>query len=289
MKVSRRHLILFLGLLAGGQGLEASDHRKEISFRLYRDYLIVVQGTIGSLERINFLIDTGSPNTAVDQGLAAKLGLPAHPVETKSPFGRDEKAGEIVIPELGIGALRCYRFPALVIDLSNVHRLAPVDAIIGLDLLSQTSFTIDYETQILSFGYETSLEPLVGADPSPFPLYFIMPIRVKERLFQLVLDTAANNVVFFENQIKNELPVMALQKIGILQHLQGMSFVKRILLPEAFLGAHSVGKLPAVILPQGAPAWLNVHGFTGLRPLGLTRVHLNFPRQLLSWDNQLKR
>ena len=53
--------------------------RVEVHFRLYRNYLIVVQGSLGLLDGLNFLVDTGANPTAVDQKIAKKLGLGGHP------------------------------------------------------------------------------------------------------------------------------------------------------------------------------------------------------------------
>jgi len=53
--------------------------RVEVHFRLYRNYLIVVQGSLGLLDRLNFLVDTGTNPTALDRKIAKKLGLGGHP------------------------------------------------------------------------------------------------------------------------------------------------------------------------------------------------------------------
>src|SRR5215469_4732179 len=49
--------------------------RAGIPFKLYQNYLIVVQGSLGSLEGLNFLIDTGANVTSIDRRIARKLDL----------------------------------------------------------------------------------------------------------------------------------------------------------------------------------------------------------------------
>lgn len=53
----------------------ASSAEPSIPFKLYRDYLIVVQGSLGGREALNFLIDTGVNPTVIDSRIAKKLGL----------------------------------------------------------------------------------------------------------------------------------------------------------------------------------------------------------------------
>ncbi len=42
---------------------EASPGHHEVPFQTYRDYLIVVQGSLGDTQRLNFIIDTGTDRT----------------------------------------------------------------------------------------------------------------------------------------------------------------------------------------------------------------------------------
>jgi hypothetical protein len=55
--------------------LSGATSHIEIPFKLYRDYLIVVQGSLGGREALNFLIDTGVNPTVIDSRIAKKLGL----------------------------------------------------------------------------------------------------------------------------------------------------------------------------------------------------------------------
>jgi Aspartyl protease len=64
----------FAGASAVGE-LHTTDKRVEIRFKLYQGYIIVVQGSIGTLQKLNFVIDTGAVPSVVDPRVAQKLGL----------------------------------------------------------------------------------------------------------------------------------------------------------------------------------------------------------------------
>jgi hypothetical protein len=52
-----------------------SNNSIELPIQLYRDYLVVVEGSIGNLETLAFIIDTGAYPSMVDQRISAALGL----------------------------------------------------------------------------------------------------------------------------------------------------------------------------------------------------------------------
>ena len=58
-----------------GETQPTSNHAVELPIQLYRDYLVVVEGKIGNLEKLSFLIDTGAYPSVVDQRIATALGL----------------------------------------------------------------------------------------------------------------------------------------------------------------------------------------------------------------------
>jgi hypothetical protein len=60
---------------SGDSANEVSTGHYEIPFQTYRDYLIVVQGSLGDTRRLNFIIDTGTYPSVVDSRIAQKLQM----------------------------------------------------------------------------------------------------------------------------------------------------------------------------------------------------------------------
>ena len=95
-----------------------SNHSVELPIQLYRDYLVVVEGSIGNMETLTFIIDTGAYPSMVDQRISAALGLKE----------RDGKVGLVnqsvlvraspALPTIAIGLAHVENLPVLVRDLS---------------------------------------------------------------------------------------------------------------------------------------------------------------------------
>ena len=82
---------------------EASPGHHEIPFQKYRDYLIVVQGSLGDTQRLNFIIDTGTDRTVIDSRVAQKL----HMVGVVGRLAVHDQVVEVqqaVLPSVQIGA-----------------------------------------------------------------------------------------------------------------------------------------------------------------------------------------
>src|ERR1700730_15579681 len=51
----------------------------KLPIRLYWSYLVIVEGSIGSVQKLNFLVGTGAYPSVVDQKIASSLGLAKQP------------------------------------------------------------------------------------------------------------------------------------------------------------------------------------------------------------------
>ena len=117
----------------------------EIPFKVYQEYLIVVEGKIGELEHQNLLLDTGSNPSMIDRGVASKLGLQGKTRELLL-FNKSVVSESTSLPDLQFGPLRRQNLQVMVIDLSAISNGlgTRIDAVIGLDVLGATNFTVDY-------------------------------------------------------------------------------------------------------------------------------------------------
>src|SRR2546422_6993471 len=128
-------------------------------------YQAVVHGAIGALEHLNLLVDTGSIPSMVDRRVTKKLGVDVQESEIVAvAFGQKSRVLTTVLPNVGLSPLRAESVTAGVGDLSFLNG---VDAIIGLDVLTRSSFSIDYETRQVAFGPLVPREPTVQLEGTP--------------------------------------------------------------------------------------------------------------------------
>jgi len=121
-------------------------------FELGFDFLVIVQGRIGEIDGLKFIVDTGSSDTVIDENVARRLRLPRRPGKVTS-FDRDIPVSRTEIGELRAGPIRAARANVIVAKLKDYTEFAQgVDGIIGLDLLSRgNKLSIDYERRVVSF------------------------------------------------------------------------------------------------------------------------------------------
>src|SRR5262249_51252924 len=104
-----------------------------VPFKLYLDYLIVVQGSLGPLDSLNFLVDTGANRTAVDRKLAKKLGISSEQTISLTRVDGSMQVKRTVLPTIRVGPIRAESLPAVIQDLRpiGVSLGIRIDGIIG--------------------------------------------------------------------------------------------------------------------------------------------------------------
>jgi hypothetical protein len=256
----------------------------EIPFKLYRDYLIVVQGSLGTLGRLNFLIDTGVNPTAVDRIIAKQLGL-AGRAQTLALLDQDMAVRQVVLPSLQVGPIRAESLPGMIQDLSSLQEAlgTRIDAVIGFDVLSLSSFSIDYRTHKIVFGPIESLPTAVPFDTGP-PVVTVRA-RVEDEPIRLLLDSGAAEFVLFECQLHGrlrQLPVSGVVR-GFFNGANRESRLTEVWLRGVRLGATDFGLQKALTAEKNANCGRSFDGVVGIRRFGLKWVAFDFQHQTFSW------
>jgi hypothetical protein len=171
-----------------------------VPIKLYGQHLLVVQGSIGSLEKRNLVIDTGAYPSIIDRHLAKKLHLSGH-TEALDAVDHTLIRMAMVVPTLEIGPIHVTGLRSLVDDLSAVSQKfgVRIDALIGLDVLSHSSFRIDYAARKIFFG---PVDPLPSS--APFELVDSMvclDLRAGRQPLRLLVDTGAQNLLLLGARI----------------------------------------------------------------------------------------
>jgi predicted aspartyl protease len=251
-----------------------------VSFDLYRDYLIVLQARVGPLKGLNFLLDTGATPSVIDPHIAAKLHLEAVPTDIAVLQGTTRGA-TATVPSLQIGPVVKENLPVLVEDLSFVQKVVPVhlDGIVGLDVLGQAAFTISYREHEIEFGPATALAtsvPLVSSQG----LAMITAI-VNHQPVQLLLDTGAPSLILFKREAAPGIKTAALD---VLSNSIGDYDHRPLRLSSLDLGSASFSQSVAYFAPSPGDAGHDFDGLMSPAALGITRIAIDLGRGEMSFS-----
>lgn len=263
-----------------------TDARREsentIRFNLYRGYLILAQGSAGPLNNLNLLLDTGTSSTILDQRLARRLHLVEKPAFIGVANGRVQ-ARTTIVPTISIGPIRRNNFPVLIRDLDFLQRslLVSVDAVIGLDVLDQVSFMVDYTSREIHFG-----------PPTPLPI--CVPLQLKGGLatvdaelnnapVRLLLDTGASSLILFETRMPRSVSGQSTGVVKRSTNLNGNFERKQVCLHSLKLGEAEFGHEPAFVVRDRSDTGRDFDGLMSPAALGITRIAVDVERGVLAF------
>jgi predicted aspartyl protease len=273
-------------LLVSGSWLSivAAEPPLEIPFHLQGGFAIVVRGSIGRQENLNFLVDTGSVPSVIHQRLARKLNLTG-PRENDSVINHRRSVERVELPGLHIGPFEFPPLSAVVIDLTQIeNRLGlRLDGVIGLDVLGHQNFTIDYRERKIRFGASSA-----NGQTVPFELrteagapYVIVPLEIDSHPVRLLLDTGANGLILFADRLEGRIPPF--RKTGVRNDLyvDGAYAVSHVEISNVRLGGIVWSKSQAAMVEISSAAVRDSAGLFGPASLGITRIALDFDRHTL--------
>jgi predicted aspartyl protease len=200
--------ILVLGMISTSptraQDVAGSSVSLKMSFELGSGFLVVVNGQIGNLRVMRFILDTGATSSVIDAKVADTLRLPRSAGKVMS-FDRRIPVEWTEIPEFRVGPIVAKALRVMVIDLARYSRYGKdVDGVVGLDLLTRSEhFSIDYDRRILSFqlpnGHPDERVPVRG---------FKIPIVIQGTAVQLLVDTGFQGILLYRDRVRKQLPKM---------------------------------------------------------------------------------
>jgi predicted aspartyl protease len=276
-------IVLALGFvftsLLNAQGSGASAVHATIPFELRSDFLVVVNGQVGALEGLKFVLDTGASYTLIDRKVADRLRLRRRPGKITN-FDRDVRVDWAEIPGLRVGPIQTGAFEVLVAKLGEYSEFAEnVDGIIGLDVLGKCKkLFIDYEKQTVS--WELAGDAAGGV---PTPAYFTVPFVVQGFPMHLIVDTGFQVILLYKDRLHKGLPDLHMEGEAI-QGGVGRLPAMQVKLPGVRLfGPEAVA---TVFLTDGpARGQLpGIDGYLGVASLQAKRVEFDFAARKLRWQ-----
>jgi len=253
----------------------------EVPFALYQQHLIVTKGSIGPLNGLSLLIDTGTIPSMVDVRIARKLHVQAEPSMLVA-FGQRVAIRSTILNGFRIGARQPDAVPAGVSDLSYLDGVR-IDAIVGLDVLARTSFSIDYREHVLRFspgGREEFVVPLEVVWP-----FLTVQMTIEGQRIRLLVDTGSSDLVLFRSRMPAALSHVPWRGDKTVQYASGAARLQRLDLRQVRLGTRVWDQLTVWALDRvldGYPP--GIDGVLGVLALDCQRVRFDFERNELGWS-----
>ena len=275
--------LAFLLPTIAADGQVSTDSAHAIPFRLIHGYSIVVQGVIGS-RKCNMLVDTGANPTIIDSHIAADLGLSGTDAVMALMNG-PVHFQKVTLPALQLGPLGRENFMVLVRDLKSMSREVgtPIDAVVGMDVLAASNFTIDYQHKKLIFGGP----PDTNADELNFdsgPPFMVVNARIGDESRRLLVDTGTSTIVLFESMAHGDLHQARVStRKG--RNIAGNFATEEVLLPDVRLSKTHLSSRRAFLVHDQQGWGQTFDGLLGPTAVGLTRVTFDFKAQKLRWKH----
>lgn len=261
----------------------AADGSNEVRFKLYRDYAIIVRGSIGTLKNLNFLVDTGAVPSVLNRRIANQLGVEMQDGQL-SVLTKKLTTRHAIAPEVRLGPLQIKNLPVVVQDLAFAEDAlgTRVDAMIGFDLLGQAPFTIDYRSKTILFG---TVDPSLAAIPyRPGLPYVMVDMQVQQETIGIVVDTGASDLVLFESGTRDYRAALGKTQERTWSNMGGDIRVREVQLMNVHLGTMPWGHRKAYVLKNNGEQISGVSGILGTKALKADRVAFDPTRKVVAWE-----
>lgn len=281
-------------LLAGGVGLllaaaltskatakdfDCPGSDAEMPFDLVSNFEIVVQGQLGELNGLRFILDTGSSYSMMDRRVADRMGLHRRP-GTVFNFDRNLDVEWADVPEVRIGPMRIAGIGMMVTRLADISQFAEnADGIIGMDVLSRAQkICIDYGRRRIFFKFDEG-----RASESSGTRAFVIPVMIQGISMRLLVDTGFEYVLLYRDRLRHALPKLRIEgqpRDAVLGHLRAV----QVTIPGVQISG--LQEVTPVLLIEG-PGKIDldgVDGYLGPAALHARRLELDFAAKTLRWQ-----
>jgi predicted aspartyl protease len=144
-----------------------------IPFELFGDH-IIIKVSVDDSEPLNFIFDTGSGYTVIDEDVSKKLGLAGKSIDMNSASSTWHLIKHNTIAINHFLMEKNTKVYSTDLDHLEISLGMDLDGIIGYDLLRHHSINVNYDNQMMNI-YELGKAPKSG-DAIPFDLHISIPV-----------------------------------------------------------------------------------------------------------------
>jgi predicted aspartyl protease len=275
----KRAMLLILLVLSISRWTVAAD--SSVPFELRRGYLIVVQCSIGELANLTCIIDTGVSESVVDMRLVRRLSL-ATRVDSAMFLIQEVPVVAVSIPSLHLGPLRTGLLAGIATDLSSltVHFGIRPDVLIGMDVLHQANFVIDYKARQILFTASPVLRHRVSLASDP-RLALVESTIMGQRLL-LQVDTGFHGLLLYGR--RSGTPAGLAYGKSFVENAARTLTAVGLDSSEVRIGNWRASQVEVSILERAPRETLDFDGVIGAQVLRARRIAFDFDTNTLSWD-----
>ena len=259
---------------------DSEKHPIVLDFRLHDNYLIVAKCSVGGEQNLLAIVDTGVTETVIDSKLAKRLSLPTTP-DTATFGTRDARVQAVSIPDITFGSLHAASLAGIAADLSYLTHQLDIrpDVLLGMDLLRQGTFVIDYRRKQIVFG------PLpVMKHTSPLltsTRLLLVQGEVENQRLTLQIDTGFNGVLIYGGRLHLSEP-RSLKSSS--QALGASVSSQTVTLPHLRIGDWRGNQITAAMTDAAPKDLTEFDGLLGPTAIGVHRIGFDFQNLLFSWE-----
>lgn len=251
-----------------------------VPFELRDGFLIVSRCNVGALRNLVAVVDTGVTETTLDLRVAKRLALSMRP-EAATVGTRGAVIQEVSIPNIEFGPLRAESLAGIAADLTPLTYQMGIrpDVLIGMDLLGQRKFVIDYKTKTIAFGETPSLK-YSATLIAKFHLA-LLDLTADGRTLRLQLDTGFNAILVYGGKLRPS----SSQELDSHTATLGLRLsAQAVQVRMLQIGNWTTKRAIAFVTDESPSGENGFDGLLGPKALGVQRLAIDMESHTLSWE-----